>query len=204
MTDCQSTFNRSMIDETVIGYMEDEEHNDQDTCMMMIWWFRNYHNYLLGGVKFMFSSLLVCRSVSLPLSSPSLCLSPSVPSSLRPPPPFWRPSQVYNGNPYTDLQLIGCKIVIQSILYTAQYSANFIDSSGPLMLKPCAKNCDTSRITWTVTPLPLMVVLMTAAQCLNKDLHINGYKKETWIKFDNCSISMPVYQSMLKWCNFDE
>ena len=94
MTDCQSTFNRSMIDETAIGYMEDEEHNDQDTCMMMIWWFRNYHNYLLGGVKFMFSSLLVCRSVSLPLSSPSLCLSPSVPSSLRPPPSMFPPAIV--------------------------------------------------------------------------------------------------------------
>ena len=76
-----------MIDETIIGYMEDEEHNDQDTCMMIIWWFRNYHNYLIGGMKFMFSSLLVCRSVFLSLSSPSLWLSPSVPSSLRPPLP---------------------------------------------------------------------------------------------------------------------
>ena len=84
------------------------------------------------------------------------------------------------------------------------YSAKFIDSSGPHMLKPCAKNCDTSRITWIVTPLPIMVVLMTAASCLNKDLHINCYKKETRIKFDNCSLPMPLYQSMLKSCNFDE
>ena len=78
--------NRPLIDqwfdETIIGYMEDEEHNDQDTCAMIIWWFRNYHNYLLGGVKFMFSSLLVCRSVSLSLSFP---LSGSLPLFL---PPF--------------------------------------------------------------------------------------------------------------------
>ena len=40
-------------------------------------------------MKFMFSSLLVCRSVSL--SSPSLCLSPSVPSSFRHPHPPYRP-----------------------------------------------------------------------------------------------------------------
>ena len=63
---------------------------------------------------------------------------------------------------------------------------------------------DTSRITWTVSPLPLMVVLMTVAPCLNKDPHINGYKKETWVKFDKCSIPMPVYLSMLKSCNFDD
>ena len=31
----RSIVNRSMIDETIIGYMEDEEHNDQDTCMMI-------------------------------------------------------------------------------------------------------------------------------------------------------------------------
>ena len=73
-----------MINETIIGYMEDEEHNDQDTCVMIIWWFRNYHNYLFRGVKLMFSSLLVCRAVSLSLSSASLWLSPSVPFSLRP------------------------------------------------------------------------------------------------------------------------
>ena len=45
---------------------------------------------------------------------------------------------------------------------------------------------------------PLMVVLTTAAPCLYKDLHTNGYKNETWIKFDNCSNPMPVYQSNLK------
>ena len=73
-----------MIDETIIGYMEDEEHNDQETCMMIIWWIRNYHNYLLGGRGFMFLSLLVCWSVFLSLSSPSLWLSPSMPFTLRP------------------------------------------------------------------------------------------------------------------------
>ena len=82
---CQLIIDRSMLDETIIGYMEDEGHSDQDTCMIMIWWFRNYHNYLLGGVTFMFPSLLVYRSVSLSLSSPSLWLSPAVPFSLRPP-----------------------------------------------------------------------------------------------------------------------
>ena len=74
--------NRSMINETIIGYMEDEEHNDQDTCVMIIWWFRNYHNYLFGGVKLLSSCLLVCRAVSLSLSSPALWLSPSVPFSV--------------------------------------------------------------------------------------------------------------------------
>ena len=83
------------------------------------------------------------------------------------------------------------------------YSANFINSSGPHVLKPWATNCDTSHIIWTITPLPLMVVPMTAAPCPNKDLHINGYKKETWIEFHDCSIPIPVYQSMLKSCNFD-
>ena len=29
-----------------------------------------------------------------------------------------------------------------------------------------------------------MVALMTAAPLPNKDLHVNGYKKETWIEFD--------------------
>ena len=89
--------------------------------------------------------------------------------------------------------LIDCKIVIL-ILIRAQLKkrckllCQLFDSSGPHIFKPCTKNCDTSRITWTVTPLPLMVVLMTAAPwCLNKDLHINCYQKETWIKFDNCS-----------------
>ena len=58
---------------------------------------------------------------------------------------------------------------------------------------------------WNVTPLPvIVVVLMIEASCLNKDLHINGYKKQTWINFWNCSIPMPVCQSMLKSCNFDE
>ena len=84
MTDCQSTVNRSMIDETIIGYMEDGEHNDQDTCMIIIWWFGNYRNYLLGGVKCLFHP---CWPVSLSLPSPSLWLSPCVPSSLRPHPP---------------------------------------------------------------------------------------------------------------------
>ena len=36
ITDCQSIVNRSVIDETIIGYMEDEKHNDQDTCMIII------------------------------------------------------------------------------------------------------------------------------------------------------------------------
>ena len=48
-----------------------------------------------------------------------------------------------------------------------------------------------------------MAAILSRPQCVNKDLHINGCKKETWIKFDNCSIPMPVYQSMLKSCNFD-
>ena len=46
------------------------------------------------------------------------------------------------------------------------------------MLKPYAKNSDTSRIGWTVTPLPLMVILMAAAPRLNRGLHINSYKEE--------------------------
>ena len=85
--------------------------------------------------------------------------------------------------------LIDCKIVIRDGTYfhshyspiksDVNYSANFFYSSGPHILKPCTKNCDTSRITWTVTPLPLMVILVTAAPCLNKDIHINCYKKET-------------------------
>ena len=39
-----------------------------------------------------------------------------------------------------------------------------------------------------------LVVLMTAAPCINKDLRINGYKKGTWIKLfiNNVSVSIHV------------
>ena len=40
-----------------------------------------------------------------------------------------------------------------------------------------AKNSDRYCIAWSVTPLSLVVVLMTSALCLNKDLHTNGYEK---------------------------
>ena len=70
-------------------------------------------------------------------------------------------------------------------------------------LMPSFWSSDAEGIS-SVPSLSLMVVLTAAAPCLNKDLHINGYKKETWIKFDNCSIPMSVHQSMLKSYNFDE
>ena len=92
-----------------------------------------------------------------------------------------------------------CSLLIVHV----NYFANFINSSGPYMLKLCAKNCDTSRIAWTVTPLPLMKVLMTAASCLNKDLHINSLKgdldKIRQLLNSNASISI-----LFKLCNFDE
>ena len=49
----------------------------------------------------------------------------------------------------------------------------------------------------------LMVVLMTAASCLNKDLHTNGYNKETWIKIynwfnTNSSVSIHV-ENLVIW-----
>ena len=39
---------------------------------------------------------------------------------------------------------------------------------------------------WVWNGMPLMVVLLTAAPCLNKDLYANGYEKETWIKSHSC------------------
>ena len=137
-----------MIDETIIGYMEEEEHSDQDTCIMIIWWFRNYHNYLLGGVKFMFSSLLVCRSVSQSLSSPSLWLSPSVPSSLRLPNPHPQPHTCPRPHPRPRPRPrprklgshIVCLIIVINFPQYIVSASSF--GNGKMLVSISATNCD--------------------------------------------------------------
>ena len=49
----------------------------------------------------------------------------------------------------------------------------------------------------TDTLIPRMVVLMIATSCLNKQLHINGYEKQTGITFTKVLMQMPIYHSML-------
>ena len=114
-----------MIDETIIGYMEDEEYNDQDICMMIIWWFRNYHNYLLRGVKFMLSSLLVCRYVSLSLSP---CLLPLSGSPFLPSLPFLslsHPTHKITGGTRRGISggIICSKFIYCAILFTGVWIA---------------------------------------------------------------------------------
>ena len=48
-----------------------------------------------------------------------------------------------------------------------------------------------------------MVVLMTAASCLNKDPHTNVYEKEAWITFTKTLMQMLMYRSMLQIMSFE-
>ena len=84
---------------------------------MMIWWFCNHHNYLLGGVKFMFSSLLVCLS-------PCPCLLPlsgSLPLSLSPFAPPCHPPQPITPTPAPTL--------FSLLLFSSLLSSSFLFSS---------------------------------------------------------------------------
>ena len=75
-------------------------------------------------------------------------------------------------------------------------SLKLLKTLSKICLRLLRKQCYVPYCPDTATPPPLMVVLMTVAPCLNKDLHTNGHEKETWIRFNNnfnANVDIPIH-----------